>query len=152
MLKEGDKLPLFDRLNQKGEALNSQQFIGKKPLVVFFYPKNFTPGCTAEVCSFRDKYADFLENGAEVRGVSVDSVRSHDRYASSFNLPYSLLSDSDKSLQKAFKINPQFFGVLTRRVTFVFDKEGKLTLAYDSLNPISHIHKALKALKSETVV
>ena len=126
MLKEGDKLPYFDLENQKGEYVTSVQFVGKKPLVVFFYPKNFTPGCTAEACSFRDKYEDFLEYGADLIGISTDSQRSHERFANSLNLPYSLLSDSDKSLQKAFKINPQFFGILSRRVTFVFDKEGVL--------------------------
>lgn len=151
MLKEGDKLPYFDLENQKGEHVTSEQLLGKKPLVVFFYPKNFTPGCTAEACSFRDKYEDFLEYGADLIGVSTDSQRSHERFANSLNLPYSLLSDPDKSLQKAFKINPQFFGILSRRVTFVFDKEGALVLAHDSLNPTSHIYKALKALKAETV-
>ena len=151
MLKEGDKLPYFDLENQKGEYVTSEQFVGKKPLVVFFYPKNFTPGCTAEACSFRDKYEDFLEYGADLIGVSTNSQRSHERFANSLNLPYTLLSDSDKSLQKAFKINPQFFGILSRRVTFVFDKEGVLVLVHDSLNPTSHIYKALKALKSEMV-
>lgn len=151
MLIEGDKLPFFDLKNQKGERVTSEQFVGKKPLVVFFYPKNFTPGCTAEACSFRDKYEDFMDYGADLLGVSADSQRSHERFAANFNLPYSLLSDPDKSLQKAFKISPQFFGILSRRVTFVFNKEGTLVLAHASINPRSHIFKALKALKAETV-
>lgn len=152
MLKEGESLPFFDRSDQRGAVVKSDQFIGKKPLVVFFYPKNYTPGCIAEVCSFRDKYADFVDYGAAVIGISTDSLRNHVRFSESFNLPFSLLSDTDKFLQKAFKINKQFFGILSRRVSFVFDIEGKLILAYDSLNPISHIYKALKTLKAETVV
>lgn len=149
MLTVGEKLPEFDRVDQHGNHINSKQFIGKQPLVIFFYPKNFTPGCTAEACSFRDKYEDFLAYGAQVIGVSSDSEKSHEKFTTSYQLPYPLLSDKDKTLQKAFKITPQFFGILSRRVTFVFDESGSLVLAHSGLNPTQHIYKALKTLLAQ---
>ncbi|MGC6421302.1 MAG: peroxiredoxin [Flavobacteriaceae bacterium] len=151
MLAVGEKLPGFDRVDQAGNRVTSDQFIGKQPLVLFFYPKNFTPGCTAEVCSFRDKYADFLEYGAQVIGVSSDSLNSHGKFSENYQLPYPLLSDADKSLQRAFKIKPQFFGILSRRVTFVFDQSGTLVLTHSGLNPVQHIYKALKTLQDHAV-
>lgn len=151
MLKIGEKLPAFDRVDQQGNRITSEQFIGKQALVIFFYPKNFTPGCTAEACSFRDKYEDFLAYGAQVVGVSSDSEKSHEKFTSSYQLPYPLLSDQDKSMQKAFQISPQFFGILSRRVTFVFDTTGTLVLAHNGLNPTQHIYKALKTLQAQSV-
>lgn len=151
MLTVGEQLPEFDRVDQQGNRVSSKQFIGKQPLVLFFYPKNFTPGCTAEACSFRDKYEDFLAYGAQVIGISSDSEKSHEKFTNSYQLPYPLLSDKDKSLQKAFKIRPQFFGILSHRVTFVFDQSGTLVLAHDGLNPTQHIYKALKTLKLQSV-
>ena len=150
MIAVGDKLPFFDRIDQNGNQISSDQFVGKQPLVIFFYPKNFTPGCTAEACSFRDKYADFLAYGAQVIGISSDSEKSHVKFSNSYQLPFPLVSDADKSLQKAFGITPQFFGLLSRRVTFVFDASGALVLAHDGLNPTQHIYKALKTLRSKT--
>ena len=151
MLKVGERLPEFEGIDQQGNSINSKQFIGQQPVVLFFYPKNFTPGCTAEACSFRDKYEDFLAYGAQVIGVSSDSEKSHEKFSANYRLPYPLLSDQDRALQKAFKITPQFFGILSRRVTFVFNQSGILILAHSGINPTQHIYRALKTLKIQSV-
>ena len=92
-LKVGDRIPHFELLNQHGELFKSETVLGVKPLVVYFYPKDETPGCTAEACSFRDHYEDFLQLGAEVIGISSDGVKSHQKFAARNKLPFVLLSD-----------------------------------------------------------
>lgn len=148
-LKVGDIVPYFELNDQKGELFKSDIVIGQKPAVVYFYPKDETPGCTAEACSFRDSYEDFKDLGAEVIGISSDSIGSHKRFAERHRLPFILLADTKKKVQSLFKLPKLLFGLYTKRITFVIDKEGKVVYVHDSLLATSHIKKALKALKQE---
>ena len=148
-LKVGDIVPYFELNDQKGELFKSDSVIGQKPAVVYFYPKDETPGCTAEACSFRDSYEDFKDLGAEVIGISSDSIGSHKRFAERHRLPFILLADTKKKVQRLFKLPKLLFGLYTKRITFVIDKEGKVVYVHDSLLATSHIKKALKALKQE---
>ena len=146
-LKVGDLVPYFELKDQKGELFRSDTVIGQKPAVVYFYPKDETPGCTAEACSFRDSYEDFKELGAEVIGISSDSIGSHKRFAQRHRLPFILLADTKKVVQRLFKLPKILFGIYTKRITFVIDERGKVVYIHDSLLASSHIKKALKAIK-----
>lgn len=147
-MKLNDTLKPFKATDQNGKEFDASKFIGHKPLVIYFYPKNFTPGCTTEACSFRDNYQDFLDLGAEVIGISGDSESSHKRFAKKHNLPFILLSDKDGNLRKKFGVKKNLLGLLPGRETFIFDKEAKLILRFNSLDAKPHIRKALKTLKS----
>lgn len=147
-LKVGDKLPNFTANDSNGNIFNSQDFIGKQPLVIYFYPKDDTPGCTVQACSFRDHYQDFKDLGAEVIGISSDSVQSHVRFKSKFNLPFILLSDNDKKLRKLFGVENNFL-ILPGRETFVVDGNGTILMVFNSMSAKIHITKALEILKKE---
>ena len=148
-LTVGDSVPYFELKDQKGELFKSDTVIGQKPAVVYFYPKDETPGCTAEACSFRDNYEDFQDLGAEVIGISSDSIGSHKRFAQRHRLPFILLADTQKKVQRLFKLPKLLFGLYTKRITFVIDKAGKVVYVHDSLFATSHIKKALLALSKE---
>lgn len=146
-MNEGDKLKPFTATDQKGEQFDVTTLLGKKPLVIYFYPKDFTPGCTKEACSFRDRYEDFQELGAEVIGISGDNESSHKRFAKKYNLPFTLLSDENGQLRKLFGVKKNFLGLLPGRETFIFDIDAKLVLRFNSMSADPHIRKALKTLK-----
>lgn len=146
-LQVGDKIPDFSAKDSNGNDFESSSFIGKKPVVFYFYPKDNTPGCTAQACSFRDQYEDFKDLGAEVIGISSDSIQSHEKFAKRFKLPFVLLSDSDKKLRNLFGVKTNLFGLLPGRVTYVADKNGIIKLVFDSMNATSHIPKALAIVK-----
>jgi peroxiredoxin Q/BCP len=148
-LKIGDKLPSFSAKDTNGNIFNSQDYIGKQPLVIYFYPKDDTPGCTAQACSFRDNYQEFKDLGAEVIGVSSDTVTSHLKFKSKFNLPFILLSDNDKKLRKLFGVQNSLF-IIPGRETFVIDKQGLVIMVFNSMSSEIHITKALKVLKKLT--
>lgn len=148
-LKVGDSVPYFELKDQKGELFKSDTVIGQRPSVVYFYPKDETPGCTAEACSFRDNYEDFKDLGAEVIGISSDSIGSHKRFAQRHRLPFILLADTQKKVQRLFQLPKILFGLYTKRITFVIDAAGKVVYVHDSLLATSHIKKALKALKTK---
>ena len=147
-LKVGDTLPNFIAKDSNGNIFNSQDFIGKQPLVIYFYPKDDTPGCTVQACSFRDHYQEFKDLGAEVIGISSDSVQSHVRFKSRFNLPFILLSDNDKKLRKLFGVENNFL-ILPGRETFVVDGNGTILMVFNSMSAKIHITKALEILKKE---
>ena len=140
-LKVGDTLPNFTAKDANGNIFNSQDFIGKQPLVIYFYPKDDTPGCTVQACSFRDHYQEFKDLGAEVVGISSDSVQSHIRFKSRFNLPFILLSDNDKKLRKLFGVENNFL-ILPGRETFVVDGNGTILMVFNSMSAKIHITKA----------
>lgn len=146
-LQVGDKIPNFSAKDSNGNDFDSASIIGKKPIVLYFYPKDNTPGCTAQACSFRDQYEDFKDLGAEVIGISSDSVQSHEKFAKRYKLPFVLLSDSDKKLRSLFGVKTNLFGLLPGRVTYVADKNGIIELVFDSMNATSHIPKALAIVK-----
>ena len=145
-LKIGDKLPNFSAKDTNGNIFNSLDYIGKQPLVIYFYPKDDTPGCTAQACSFRDNYQEFKDLGAEVVGISSDTVTSHLKFKSKFNLPFILLSDNDKKLRKLFGVQNNLF-IIPGRETFVMDKNGIIIMIFNSMSAEIHIEKALKTLK-----
>jgi peroxiredoxin Q/BCP len=121
-LQVGDKIPNFSAKDTNGNNFDSATVIGVKPVVFYFYPKDNTPGCTAQACSFRDQYEDFKDLGAEVIGISSDSVASHEKFAKRYKLPFLLLSDNDKKINKLFGVKASLFGFLPGRVTYVADK------------------------------
>jgi thioredoxin-dependent peroxiredoxin len=146
-LKVGDKIPNFTAKDTNGNDFDSQELIGKKPLVIYFYPKDNTPGCTVQACSFRDQYEDFKDLGAEVIGISSDSIVSHQKFTQQYRLPFILLSDSDKKIKKLFGVPSGLFGILPGRVTYVADKTGTVIMVFDSMMAKRHIPKALEAIR-----
>jgi len=145
-LQTGDRAPLIALQDQNGVERRSDQLAGKS-LVLFFYPKDDTPGCTMEACAFRDSYADLQALGAEVWGVSGDNAGSHQRFASRHNLPYPLLVDQNNQLRKAFGV-PGVLGLLPGRVTYVIDGEGVVRHVFNNLlDGPAHRREALECLK-----
>jgi len=147
VIREGDKAPDAAALDQSGQRRVLSELWAKGPLVLYFYPKDETLGCTAEACRFRDQYETFKEAGAEVVGVSRDGVASHASFASHHRLPFVLLADSDGTLERAYGIKTTL-GFIKGRTTFVIDRQGIVRLVFDSmLRPTAHIGEALDAVK-----
>jgi peroxiredoxin Q/BCP len=147
-IKIGDRVPDFSLASQSGTTVKLSDFLGKKCVVLYFYPKDDTPGCTAESCAFRDSYEVFSEAGAEVIGISGDSVDSHVRFAAKYNLPFTLLSDQNNQVRKLFGVPTTMF-ILPGRVTYVIDKEGIVRHIFDSMLDFkAHVDEALKTVKS----
>jgi peroxiredoxin Q/BCP len=148
MLKPGEKAPDFILKNAQGAEFNLADKLKEGNLVLYFYPKNETRGCTAEACSFRDQYEVFKEQGAEVVGVSSDHVKSHQQFLQKHHLPFILLSDPKKEVRKLYKV-PATFGLIPGRVTYVIDQQGMIRYAFNSLTkPLEHVAGALEVLKS----
>lgn len=147
VLKIGDIIPSFTSIDSKGNSFDIKEYIGK-PLVIYFYPKDDTPGCTIQACTFRDKYEDFKALGAEVIGISSDSLKSHQKFASRYKLPFILLSDFDKKIRTQFGVPNDFLGLIPGRATYVIDKKGVVQLIFDSTSAKMHIEKALDILKT----
>lgn len=146
-LQVGDKVPEFIATNDKGEFFLSSDIIGKKNLVLYFYPKNFTPGCTKEACDFRDSYVDFVNLGVEVIGVSADGAKSHTRFKSKYTLPFMFLSDSKGELRKLFGVKSELLGLLPGRETYVIDEKGIIRLKFNSMKASEHLSKAIEKIK-----
>ena len=146
-LKVGDTIPHFTAKDTNGNDFDSATVVGHKPLVLYFYPKDNTPGCTAQACSFRDQYEDFKDLGAEVIGISSDNVASHQQFAKRYKLPFILLTDPDKKIRKLFGVPSGMFGLLPGRVTYVTDRNGVIQMIFDSMIATKHIPKALAALR-----
>lgn len=146
-LKIGDIAPPFKLQNQDNDVVEIHEFIGKIPLVIYFYPKNFTPGCTAQACSFRDQYQDFTDAGAMVFGISADSVASHKRFRAKHNLPFDTLSDKDNKVRRMYGVKNELLGLLPGRETFVIDASGVIKMRFNSMMAAKHIPKALNVIK-----
>jgi len=145
----GERIPDFELPDQYGKPFHSKEFLGE-PLIAFFYPKDFTPGCTSQACGFRDSMDVFLENSIRVVGISSDSVSSHANFASRYSLEYPILADVNGKVRNLFGVKNTFLGLLPGRETFVFDKEGKLVLKYRSMNPKSHLSTVLSYFKIDS--
>lgn len=144
----GDKAPEFKLRDQNGKEVSLAGFRGRKAVVLYFYPKDETPGCTKEACSFRDSYEDFVKAGAEVIGVSGDSVARHQAFAQHHGLPFTLLADEGNKLRKAYGV-PATLWILPGRVTYVIDKQGIVRHVFDSqLQATKHIDEALAVIRS----
>lgn len=142
---KGDKAPAFSALDQAGNTVSLSDFAGKRAIALFFYPKDFTPGCTKQVCSFRDAVDEFATLDAAVLGVSAGT--EHKQFDEKFALKFPLLVDEGDKLRKAFGV-PSTFGLLPGRVTYIIDKEGVVREVYNSqLNTGEHVKVARKTLK-----
>lgn len=144
----GDSIPDFKLTDQNGNIFDINSVKGKKNIVIYFYPKNFTPGCTKEACSFRDNYEDFVSHGATVIGISSDSKKSHERFAKKYNLPFVLLSDENGKVKRKFGVKNDLFGLLPGRETYVVGQDGIVLYVFNSMNAERHIKKALEVLKN----
>ena len=151
-VKVGDLAPDFSLPTQDGKQISLNEFRGKEAVVLYFYPKDDTPGCTLEACTFRDSYEDFKDAGAEVIGVSHDSAESHQQFVAKYHLPFILVSDTDGSVNKAYGVKEEEvekFGMIPGRVTYVIDKEGIVRLVFTSLtDPKKHITEAINILRA----
>lgn len=148
-LKVGDTVPHFSGIDSNGNAFDTQDYFGKKWLVVYFYPKDDTPGCTTQACSFRDAYQDFTDLGAEVIGVSSDGVTSHVKFQSKFQLPFILLADTKKSIRRLFGVPNDLLGFVEGRATYVIGLDQKVHYIFDSISGSGHMERALAFLKKK---
>ena len=145
----GDKLPTFSLQDQDGRTFTSTDYIGKKAMVIYFYSKDDTSGCTKEACKFRDNYENFTNLEVEIVGISGDNVASHKNFADKYNLPFTLLADTNNEVRKLFGVPSNLFGAIPGRVTYVVNKEGFVIQIYNSMiKAENHIDVALKALKN----
>jgi len=144
----GDFLPDFKGVDQNNQLFDSSSLKGK-PVVIYFYPKDHTPGCTVQACSFRDAYQDFQDLGAVVVGISSDSVASHQNFQEKHQLPFTLIADVDKNIITLFGVPKALYGLLPGRVTYVFDTNGKAIFIFNSIRAKHHIDKALEVLQNE---
>jgi thioredoxin-dependent peroxiredoxin len=145
----GDHCPIFSLPDSLGKDIQVNDYLGQKILVLFFYPKDDTPGCTKEACAFRDAYADFVDLGCEVFGISSDAAATHQNFQQKHQLPYPLLSDSQKKVRQQFGVPGNLFGLIPGRVTYVIGLDGKVAGIFNSqTNPVGHITEALKVVKS----
>jgi peroxiredoxin Q/BCP len=133
VLKVGQEAPPFEAHASNGKTVKLADYRGQKNVVLFFYPKDFTRVCTAEVCGFRDMYEDLVGKDTEVIGVSLDSEASHEKFASKHQVPYPLVADTDRKLAKSYEAIGGLGGLIgiTKRVTYVIDKAGKIVGAFD---------------------
>lgn len=146
---EGSKVPTFELKNQYGELFTLDSVIGKKNLVIYFYPKDDTPGCTKEACSFRDQFAVFADADAMIIGISAQSVESHLAFAEKHRLNYLLLSDTDNKVRNLFGVPSNLFGLIPGRVTYIVDKKGEVVYIFNSqMNAEKHVDEALRILQA----
>ncbi|HEY5914691.1 MAG TPA: thioredoxin-dependent thiol peroxidase [Verrucomicrobiae bacterium] len=152
-LKEGDTAPGFTSTTQDGSKVSLSDLAGKK-VVLYFYPRDDTPGCTKEACAFRDEFAEFKKKGAVVLGVSVDSGKSHARFAEKYRLPFTLLADEDKSIVQKYGVwgEKKFMGrkyMGTHRVTFLIGPDGRIRKIWPKVKPEEHAREVMEEIISE---
>jgi peroxiredoxin Q/BCP len=144
----GSFVPQFTLADQNGNSFSVSSVIGKKNLVIYFYPKDDSPGCTAEACAFRDEFEIFNEADAMIIGISGQSVASHKKFAEKYRLSFTLLSDDGDKVRKLFGVPVNFLGLLPGRVTYIVDKSGKVIFVFDSQTQATkHVDEALRILK-----
>jgi len=150
-LKEGDKAPGFSGKNQDGNEIKLDDFSGKK-IILYFYPKDNTPGCTAEACNLNDNYDSWLEKGFAVIGVSPDSIESHKKFREKYNLKFDLLSDPEKEILQAYdswglkkNYGKEYMGVI--RTTFVINENGIIENIFKKVNTKDHTNQIVNSLK-----
>lgn len=150
VLKDGDVAPAFGLLNSDGVEIGLRDFVGKN-VVLYFYPKDNTPGCTSEACEFTQNYDEFIQNDTIIVGISPDSIESHSRFMQKFNLKHILLSDPQKEVAKAYGVwqvrknyGREYLGIV--RTTFLIDKDGKILKVYKNVKAKDHAAKVLADL------
>ena len=149
-LKEGDKAPMFTASTSGGAQISLSDYKGKN-VILYFYPRDDTPGCTKEACAFRDGFAQFKKKDAVVLGVSPDSVKSHDKFVDKFKLPFTLVADEDKAIAQSYGVwgeksfmGRKYLGVF--RVTFLIGPDGKIKKIWPAVKPEEHADEVLAAL------
>ena len=152
MLKEGTAAPNFTAKNANGETVKLKDLRGRK-VVLYFYPKDDTPGCTKEACSFRDEFSDFKKGGIEVLGVSPDREASHQKFAAKYKLPFTLLADPDHSIADTYGVwgEKKFMGrtyMGVKRMTFLIDEKGKIKKVFEKVKPEQHAREVLAAFEA----
>jgi peroxiredoxin Q/BCP len=150
-LKIGDKAPAIEAIDQNGKKLSLNDFAGSK-VILYFYPKDDTPGCTAEACNLRDNYSKLLEKGFKIIGVSADSVKSHQKFTDKYSLPFSLIPDTDKNIIKAYGawgrkkfMGKEYDGII--RKTFVISELGEILNIFDKVETKDHSDQILAGVK-----
>ena len=144
----GDKAPDFTLPSNTGETVTLSQFFGKKNVVLFFYPKDESRGCTKEACAFRDSYEVFKDLGAEVLGINVGDLESHQKFVNKYMLPFRLLVDEDNRVRELYGV-PSTLGIVSGRVTYVIDKKGIVRHIFSSqFQPEKHIEEAISVLRT----
>jgi peroxiredoxin Q/BCP len=149
MLKEGTTAPAFKTTDENGDTVSLKDLRGQK-VVLYFYPKDDTPGCTKEACSFRDAFAKFKKQGINVLGVSPDSEASHKKFVTKYKLPFTLLADTDRSIAEAYGVwgEKKFMGrkyMGVHRTTFLIDEKGKIKKIFEKVKPEDHASEVLEA-------
>ena len=149
MLKEGSTAPAFKTKDATGETVSLKDLRGQK-VVLYFYPKDDTPGCTKEACSFRDAFSQFKKKGIAVLGVSPDSEASHQKFVTKYKLPFTLLADTDRSIAEAYGVwgEKKFMGrtyMGVHRITFLIDEKGKIKKIFEKVKPEDHASEVLEA-------
>ena len=149
MLKEGSTAPAFKTKDGNGDTVNLKDLRGQK-VVLYFYPKDDTPGCTKEACSFRDAFSKFKKKGIAVLGVSPDSEASHQKFVTKYKLPFTLLADTDRSIAEAYRVwgEKKFMGrtyMGVHRTTFLIDEKGKIKKIFEKVKPEEHASEVLEA-------
>jgi len=149
MVKEGATAPAFKTTDANGETVNLKDLRGQK-VVLYFYPKDDTPGCTKEACSFRDAYSRFKKRGIKILGVSPDSEKSHQKFATKYELPFTLLADTDHAIADAYGVygEKKFMGrtyMGIHRTTFLIDEKGKIKKVFAKVKPEDHADEVLGA-------
>ena len=149
-LKEGDKAPVFKAATAAGRSVSLSEFKGKN-VVLYFYPRDDTPGCTKEACAFRDEFSAFKRKDTVVLGVSIDSSKSHAKFAEKYKLPFALLADEDKQIVEAYGVWGQksFLGrkyMGTHRITFLIGPDGRIKKIWPTVKPADHAKEVLEAL------
>ncbi len=150
-LTAGDKAPAFSLKNTEGKTVKLSDFKGKK-LVLYFYPKDLTPGCTKEACAFRDDYSVLKKRGIEVVGVSADDAASHQKFTEKYSLPFTLLSDPDHTMIEKYgawgeknMYGKKYMGIM--RMTYVIDEDGKIAYVFKKVKPETHSQDVLKVIE-----
>jgi peroxiredoxin Q/BCP len=148
LMKTGDKIPSFSLPDENGEPVHIDELADRHILVLYFYPKDDTPGCTREACTFRDDYQAFVEAGAKVIGISNDSVKAHKDFKEKYALPFTLLSDEKNEVRKLFKVPSSFLGLIPGRVTYIIDEHRVVRKVFKSqVKPARHVEEALDAIR-----
>jgi len=151
-LKEGDKAPLFEFIDHKGENKSLMNFLGKK-VILYFYPRDNTPGCTAEACNLRDNYQELKDMGFEVIGVSADSEKSHGKFRNKYELPFYLISDTEKEVLQNYGVwgekkmmGRTYMGI--HRLTFIIDEKGNIQKIFTKVNTKDHTEQILEEINN----
>lgn len=149
MVKQGSAAPAFKTTDANGNTVSLKDYRGQK-VVLYFYPKDDTPGCTKEACSFRDSFSKFKKQGIAVLGVSPDSEASHKKFSAKYKLPFTLLADKDKSISEAYGVygEKKFMGrtyMGVHRTTFLIDEKGKIKKVFEKVKPDEHASEVLEA-------